>query len=128
MKKMFLLFSHKLTPAQIEDGKKNLGIDEFVYLPKELQQIWSNVPPEKTLKVGEHLKPIKEYIADNSKKGDYLLVQGDFGATYEMVSFAKILGKNAVYATTKREFEEKQIGDKIIKTSIFTHICFKAYF
>jgi len=35
MKKMFLIFSHKLTPAQIEDAKKSLGIDEFVELPEE---------------------------------------------------------------------------------------------
>jgi len=35
--KLFLLFSHKLTDEQIKDAKDNLGIDEFIYLLKDLQ-------------------------------------------------------------------------------------------
>ncbi len=40
MKKMFLLFSHKLTQTQKDDAIKTLGIDEFVYLPENLQQVF----------------------------------------------------------------------------------------
>jgi len=54
--KMFLLFSHKLTDEQIKDAKSNLGVDEFVYLPDDLQNKFSNVPPE--------IDDIKEYTKD----------------------------------------------------------------
>jgi len=123
---MFLLFSHKLTATQIEDATKNFGIDEFVPLPEELQQIWSNVPPQlKSLK--KHLKPLKKYLKKNLNSDDYVLIQGDFGAVYEMVNYVKKSNTVALYATTKREFTEKKIDDKIIKTSIFSHILFREF-
>ena len=126
MKKMFLLFSHKLTPKQIDDAKKNLNIDEFIPLPNTLQQLWSNIPPEiDTLK--KQLKPIKKFLKKSAKKGDYILIQGDFGAVYNMVNFAKKLNTVALYATTKREFSEKVVDGKVIKTSIFSHILFREY-
>jgi hypothetical protein len=64
--KKYLLFSHKLTNAQIKDAK-NLGVDEFIYLPEDLQRKFSNVPLE--------LESIKEYAKDferfleNAKSG-----------------------------------------------------------
>ena len=45
MKKMFLLFSHKLTEIQREDAIKSLNIETFVSLPEKLQNYWSNVDP-----------------------------------------------------------------------------------
>ena len=126
MKKMFLIFSHKLTPKQTEDAQKNLNIDEFIPLPKELQQIWSNIPPEiKNLK--KQLKPIKKFLKKNVTKKDYVLIQGDFGAVYEIVNLTKKLNAVAIYATTKREFSEKVIDGKVVKTSIFSHILFREY-
>ena len=56
--KMYLFFSHKLTDAQIEDAKK-LGVDEFVYLPEDLQRKFSNIPPE--------LESVKKYAKDFEK-------------------------------------------------------------
>ena len=55
MKKMFLLFSHSLTPSQIEDAKSNLGIEKFVYLPEDLQLLWSDIPSD--------LESLKEYLS-----------------------------------------------------------------
>ena len=126
MKKMFLIFSHKLTSTQIEDAKQNLHIDEFIPLPKELQQIWSNIPPEiESLK--KQLKPIRKFLKKNVTKDDYVLIQGDFGAVYEIVNLAKKLNAVAIYATTKREFSEKVVDGKVVKTSIFSHILFREY-
>jgi Tfp pilus assembly pilus retraction ATPase PilT len=44
-KKMILLFSHTLTDKQKEDAKQKWQVD-FVYLPKELQRIWSDISPD----------------------------------------------------------------------------------
>ena len=122
--KMYLLFSHELTDAQIEDAKK-LGVEEFVYLPDDLQRKFSNVPPE--------LESIKEYAKDfekfleNAKSGDYVLIQGDFGLTCHLVNFSKSKGLIPVYATTKRISKDIKKDGKVVKISEFKHIRFRKY-
>ena len=123
---MFLLFSHTLTQDQIDDAKNSLGIDEFVKLPDNLQTIWSGIPPELE-NLTEYLKPLKKFIKENANNNDAVLIQGDFGAVYEMVSFCKELNLTALYATTKRETKEVKKDDKIIKTSLFKHIRYRKY-
>jgi hypothetical protein len=126
MKKMILLFSHTLTLAQKKDAEISLGIEKFVSLPKELQTLWSNVPSELE-ELKEYLEPIKSYLKDELKKEDLVLIQGDFGATYYMVNVVKALGFKAVHSTTKRNVVEKVIENKIVKTSLFEHVRFRAY-
>ena len=123
---MFLLFSHKLTTLQEADARNSLGIEEFVYLNEKLQKIWSNVPPSLE-DLREYLEPIKEYLRENIKANDIVLVQGDFGVTCYMVRVVKELGGVAVYATTKRDVEEIRVGDKVEKKSIFKHVMFREY-
>ena len=127
MKRMFLLFSHKLTASQEADAKKNLRVEEFVYLDEELQKVWSNVPPNLS-DLKEYLKPIVEFLKSSLRSGDVVLVQGDFGATCYMARVVKELGGVAVYATTKRDVVEIKVGDKIEKKSIFEHVMFRRYF
>jgi ribonuclease BN (tRNA processing enzyme) len=127
--KLFLIFNHQLTSDQKEDAYKNLNVERFIYLPPELQKLWSNIPPQWDLKEIEEniLIPIKKFIIENSQEGDRVLIQGDFGAVCKLVQFAK--GHNLVplYATTKREVEEKREGDKIKKISTFKHIRFREF-
>ncbi|WDU84649.1 CRISPR-associated protein Csx20 [Caloramator sp. Dgby_cultured_2] len=84
---MVLLFSHDLTQEQIKEANERFNIEEFIKLPEKLQQKWSNVPPE-----GEfteiYFDDFKEFIEDNLRKGDFVLIQGDFGATAYMVNWA----------------------------------------
>lgn len=126
MKKLFLLFSHTLTSAQEADAKASFGIDEFVQLPSALQNIWSNIPSDLE-EVSVYLEPLEQYIKEQFSKGDMVLVQGDFGATYYMVKLLKALGYMAVYATTSRNVVEKTVNDKVVKTSVFEHIRFRVY-
>ena len=46
MRQVFLLFSHQLTPTQKDELKNKYKVDKIIYLPAELQDIWSNIPPE----------------------------------------------------------------------------------
>jgi len=126
MPKMFLLFSHTLTQEQKEDAKISLGVGEFVKLPQDLQELWSNIPPD-IKDINPYLEPIEAWLKENIQKGDYALVQGDFGATCKIATFAKEQGAKAVYATTKRNVEEKLLNGKVIKTSVFKHIIFREY-
>ncbi len=126
MKKLFLLFSHTLTKAQESDAKASLGVEEFVALPKNLQTLWSNIPPELT-KLDDYLEPLKEYIRNESKEGDVALIQGDFGGCYNMVNFVKSLGLTAVHSTTTRDVVEKTVNGKVEKFSRFEHVIFRLY-
>ncbi|MGJ0303598.1 CRISPR-associated protein Csx20 [Aliarcobacter cryaerophilus] len=126
MKKMFLLFSHKLTQIQKDDAVATFGIDEFVYLPKNLQEVFSNVPSNLD-RLNNYLEDIKKYLKENSSKDDIVLIQGDFGATFILVNFAKSLSLKPVYATTKRVVQEYLEEDKFIKKSIFEHERFREY-
>ena len=122
---IFLLFSHKLTDSQIEELKSN-GITSFVYLPHSLQILWSNVPPDlKELK--GYLKPIIEWLKANAKEGDWVLVQGDFGAVFIVVDFCFQNGLVPVYATTERIAIEKVENGRTIKVSQFSHVIFRKY-
>ncbi|CAB3289517.1 conserved protein of unknown function [Methanocaldococcus lauensis] len=126
MPKMFLLFSHNLTDDQIKDAKENLKVDKFIYLPKELQNIWSNIPPE-VEDITDYLKPIKEFLKNNANDGDYVLIQGDFGATYNMVSYAFENNLIPIYATTKRVVKEVIENGKVITIREFKHCRFRKY-
>jgi len=126
MKKMFLLFSHKLTQAQIINAKEQFGVGEFTYLSDELQHLWSNIPPD-IVDLKEYLEPIKTYLSQNLKKDDVVLIQGDFGATCQMANLVKSFGVKAVYATTRRSVQEKTIDGKVVKTSVFEHVRFREF-
>jgi len=124
--KFFTIFNHTLTPEQISDAKVSFGVNEFVSLPKDLQNLWSNIPPELE-KLDEYLKPLKAYVQTHISKDDIVLIQGDFGATCKLVSFVKALGTKAVYATTKREVIETYHDKKVVKQSVFKHVRFREY-
>ena len=129
MPKLFLLFSHYVTDEQFEDAKRTLKITEFISLPKELQFIFSNVPADLET-IDAYLQPILDWINEHcTDKNDYILVQGDFGATYFLVDYCK---KNnyatPIYATTERKSVEELQADGSIKTQrIFKHKRFRLY-
>ena len=123
---LYLLFNHKLTTEQEENAYQTLDIEKIVYFPKELLDIWGNISPESESLRGL-LEPIVAFMDRELSHGDYLLVQGDFGATYLAVEHAKQFGIIPLYATTKREAVEKIVDGKSIKTSIFTHVRFRVY-
>ncbi|SNX53615.1 CRISPR-associated protein Csx20 [Thermoanaerobacterium sp. RBIITD] len=126
-KKMLLIFSHQLTDGQKDDAIKSLGIGGFLYMPANLQQKWSQVPSE-TISLKDYLKDIFDWILLNSVKDDYVLVQGDFGATYITVDFCLLNSRIPIYAAAKRDIAEEYNDDgKIIIKRAFSHDRFKKY-
>jgi len=123
--KIFLFFSHKLTSSQIEDIKK-MGIKEIVYLPSNLQEKFSNIPPEVD-NLSEYVRVFAEYLLKHSKPNDYILIQGDFGLVYHLVNISKSIGLIPIYSTTKRVVIEEKKGKEVIKTSKFEHIRFRRF-
>lgn len=127
MHKMLLLFSHELTAYQREDADASLTTNEFVPLSPDLQELWRNIPPIKPM-LSDYLEPFRRWIKENANLGDYVLIQGDFGAAYSMVNFAFSAGVIPVYATTKRESVETRMPDGGVKLErIFKHRMFRRY-
>jgi len=127
MPDIYLIFSHKLTPQQERDLRENWQVKNFIALPKHLQELWSNIPPDLS-SLSSYLKPIKDWLKENGKKGDLVLIQGDFGAVYLMVNYAFELGLVPVYATTERFVrEEISPAGEVTMNRIFRHKIFRVY-
>jgi len=126
-KKLILLFSHQLSEKQKEDADKSFGINTFVNLPENLQKLWSDIPPTEP-DIVKHLSKVKQWLVDNSTSGDYVLIQGDFGATYYFVRVALNNNLIPVYSTTQRVHEETIApnGD-IVAKKVFSHIMYRDY-
>lgn len=123
MKTLFILMNHELLPTQYEDALHSLHIEKSVTLS---DAAWSQIAPD-----ASSIKPFvlhyEARLKQEAKEGDFLLVQGDFGATYHMVRFAKNLGMIAIYATTKRVATQKTVEGSVITQREFLHVRFREY-
>ena len=126
MPKLFLLFSHEITDKQKKDARENLNINQIIKLPDNLQQKWSNVPA-KLESLSEYMLPFKNWLSKNVITDDYILVQGEFGAVYFIVSWAKYNDLNPIYSTTERISKEVNDGERVKSVKIFEHRRFREY-
>ncbi len=122
-KRMFILMSHTITPAQQTDAIKAFGVSEFIVVPSEW---WGQIPADSDT-VCTYTDSVKSFLDQHASQGDILLVQGDFGATLNMVHFAFEQGIIPVYATTKRSAHEVVKGDKVTTVREFVHVRFRVY-
>ncbi len=126
MAKLYLLFNHKLTEEQIEDAYRTLNIDSIEEVPKEIKDLWANIPSD-LYSLKKYLQPVKNFIY-SLNKNDYILIHGDFGAVYLTVSWAFKKGVIPIYSTTKRihqETKDKYGNVKMVK--VFKHERFREY-
>ena len=103
-KRALLLFSHQLTDNQEKELIKDFEVKKIVSLTSELQEMWSNVSIKKNYM--ENLKKIKEYIKNNFNKNDVMLIQGNWGYTYNLVKWSIDNELIPVYSYTERNVEE----------------------
>ncbi|WP_297915422.1 CRISPR-associated protein Csx20 [uncultured Campylobacter sp.] len=123
MKTLFTLINHTLTREQEEDARKNLNIDKFINI---VDVSWSDIDPSEK-SVIKFIETYKNKLKKQAKAGDVLLVQGDFGATYNMIRFAQNMGLIAVYATTNRIVSERVENGKVVIKREFKHARFREY-
>lgn len=123
MKTLFVLMNHDLLPAQYEDAQTTLHVKKVVTL---FDEHWSQISPDDAT-ISHSLEGYKHALIQQAHQGDYLLVQGDFGATYHMIRFARKQGLIPIYATTKRNAIQEIIDGKVITKREFIHVCFREY-
>lgn len=124
---LFLLFNHQITDDQRRDAMESLGVQAIREPPDRLKALWSQIPPD-LLEIQGFLQPIMQWLKGASRPGDYVLIQGDFGACYLLVSFALANGLIPVYSTTDRIALEESTPDGVIKlVHHFRHKIFRRY-
>ena len=75
-----------------------------------------------------YLAPLKEWLSTKAGTEDYVLIQGDFGATWIMVKHAFALGLVPVYSTTERQAAETVAADGAVQlVHTFRHRRFRRY-
>ena len=124
-RKALLLFSHQLTENQEKELVENFKVKKIVSLSSELQEMWSNVSIKKNYK--ENLEKIKKYIEENFNENDVMLVQGNWGYTYNIVKWSIEKRLLPVYSYTERNVEEIKDGENVKKISYFKHVKFIEY-
>jgi len=124
---LFLLFNHRLTAAQDSDARASLGVGHVIAAPREILTIWGQVPPEAE-EIGSFLAPVTHWMAATARPGDFILIQGDFSATFLMVSEALRLHLIPISSTTRRQAVEEHMSDGSVHLRhIFTHVRFRRY-
>lgn len=127
MKSLFLVFNHSVTQAQIDDAVKSLSVDQVVEMPGHLKEIWGQIPPEQD-SIGCNLEPIQKWIEESAEPSDYVLIQGDFGASWLMIHFAFRRNLIPVYSTSRREASETILPDGTVRVEHrFSHQRFRRY-
>jgi hypothetical protein len=127
MPDLFLFFSHDLTRPQRQEAHTRLGVKDFISLPDDLQYQWSHIDPTTEL-TPTYMLPFTSFLNKNTNNEDYVLVQGDFGATYFMVDFCFAHQLKPIYSTTERNTKEyANAKGTFVKESIFSHIAFRPY-
>lgn len=124
-RKALLLFSHQLTENQEKELVENFKVKKIISLSSELQKMWSNVSIKEKYK--ENLEKIKKYIEENFNENDVMLVQGNWGYTYNIVKWSIEKKLVPVYSYTERNVEEIKDGENVKKISYFKHVKFIEY-
>ncbi|MCF2138515.1 MAG: TIGR02221 family CRISPR-associated protein [Candidatus Lokiarchaeota archaeon] len=126
-KQIALLFSHHLLEHQKVELFKDFGIEKFIIPPSIIKSKWSSIPPD-LVSITDYLAEIKKWLKDTLNRGDFVLIQGDFGATIHMVNYCKRCDFISIYATTERK-KTKTIKDdgSIHMTQEFRHVRFRKY-
>jgi len=125
MSGIYCLLNHPLTDNQKKELFSDYGEKNINYPSESIKALWSGIPTVKEL-TKAHLEPVTAWLQD-AKPGDVIILQGEFSATFIIADFALKKGLIPVCAVTERVSQEVQEGEKVRKTYVFEHICFRRY-
>lgn len=126
MKKFIVLMSHDMSEIQKSDANKDLKITKIIEAPPHIKKIWANIDPTSDLNTIK-LDEVVSWIKENSSKQDYILVQGEYGATFYIVDYCFKNNLIPVYATSIRRVEESRKGEEVITNRVFVHQGYRKY-
>jgi hypothetical protein len=124
--KMAVLLNHTMNNEQILQAQTELGVDSFVLPRENVTKKWSDADPCADL---AHLgiEIITEWLSSETSRGDYILVQGDYGLTFAVVDWCLRKGLIPVHATTQQCVMESMERDTKVVKREFRHVKFRKY-
>lgn len=126
-KAFLLMLNHNLSPAQLSSARKEFGPCRPIEMPGPLRNLWQQVPADASA-LFPFLGPFRTWLEDTGRKEDFVIIQGDFGATFLMVNHALDQGMIPVYATTRRKAVETLLPDGSVKMEHVIKFCrFRTY-
>lgn len=125
MPKAFCLLNHVLTENQTTDLKEIWHCEKIMYPPEHISAFWAQIPEADI--TGDLLRSVTEWLESETVKGDIVVIQGEFGATFAMVDWCMKRGLVPVHSVTQRVSEEKRDGETVYRSYIFKHIRFRKY-
>lgn len=124
---LILLFNHRLTARQEEDARASLGIASITLPPADIRAVWAQVPADIDA-LADYLAPVFSWLAETARPRDFVLIQGEFGATCLAVGEAFRLGLVPVYSTTRRQaIEEHRADGRVEIQHTFAHVRYRRY-
>lgn len=125
MRRCFCLLNHQLLEVQRKDLEKNYGVNEFVVPSSTVSDLWGNVPTTEIIP-DSYFDEIESWF-DGISSSDVAVVQGEPTASFRIVSYLLNKGVTVLAGVTERKSIEKEQDGKVIKTSVFEHVCFRRY-
>ncbi|WP_457573892.1 CRISPR-associated protein Csx20 [Desulfolithobacter sp.] len=127
MADLYLLFNHAMTPEQEREAREVLEVDSIHEPPPDIRFLWQAIPSDAAT-LEEVLSPVFAWLENTLHPGDYLLVQGEHGATCLVVHHAHEKGIIPIYATTRRQAEEQRLDDGSVRlVHTVRHVRFRTY-
>lgn len=127
MPDLYVLMSHSLSPGQEGEARERFLINRVIYPPEKLKNYFSGVPPENELDL-PILYQMTNWIQSISRRGDIVLVQGEYGITFFLVDFCLKNGLVPIYASSHREYRENPGKDgSVVRHHRFRHVTLRHY-
>lgn len=126
MPNVLCLLNHELTEKQRIELSNGYAVDEILVPPPALKTLWASIPTGESLS-RSIFSPIVHWLGDTSRSGDYLVIQGEFGATFFLIEYAFAQHLIPLHSVTKRIAQETRVAEIVYRSYVFEHIRFRRY-
>lgn len=123
--KTYCLLNHKLTENQEKELSEKFHSERIVYPSQAISVMWAQIPVTERVD-RKTAQAVVDWLSD-AEEGDMLIVQGEMGITFLLVSYALGRGLVPIHAVSRREETEVCDGESVVKCHVFRHVCFRRY-
>jgi hypothetical protein len=125
MNSCYWLLNHTPTEQQRQELLSVYNMEKILFPPKEITSFWRDIPSLPFLPK-DQMEMVFHWF-DTMDKNDVAVVEGEMTATFSLVSFLWKRGVVVLSSVTERHARETRNGEKVVRSYVFQHICFRAY-
>lgn len=125
MIKCYWLTNHNITREQEHELRQKFSVDSIVIPPDSISELWKSVPTKDAIPE-ENILLVENWLSDISSE-DIAVVHGEPTISFKIVNFLLNRDIKVLASVAERKSRETMADGRIIKESVFEHICFRAY-